>query len=347
MIRPVPLLLPSVCDGRRASRRLELVSAVATRRAPVSPVPGWAGAPAPYKGPWRSGSDVSPGEPRHECGVRDGATPYASRSGRRRAGRCRRCGGSRSARPPGRPAWLGRQGGLHGSAASEACTAWPPTCPRASVAQQVGGPCRAGPGAGVRRGFRHAARCPERTSRSRPRPRAECRSGFGGSWMRIDGRRTCACEVPSTDATRLRRPSCAERPAPCGPRRSRDLRAVRREAMARTASRPSQGVRAPLSARPSWRDGRTGDGVARPPTLTADRSGPRRRRDGSGGVRGSARLVAVLRRPRTHPVCRSGGGPCQGCAGQRADIARGRNRGGGHLRCSTGDRPVGRVAARG
>jgi hypothetical protein len=81
-----------------------------------------------------------------------------------------------------------------------------PTSPRASVAQQVGGPSRAGRGAGVRRGFRHAVRCAERTAWSRPRPRAECRSGDVGSWTRIDGGWRCGCEVPSTDATQRAAP---------------------------------------------------------------------------------------------------------------------------------------------
>ena len=221
-----------------------------------------------------------------------------------------------------------RQGGLHGSAAREACMARPPTCPRGCVAQQVGGPSRAGRGAGMRRGFRHAVRCPERTSRSRPRPRAECRSGDVGSWTRIDGRRRCASEVPSTDATQRAAPIVRRAP-----------RAVWSAAESRPAGRTQGGdgtnsvaavagcTCAPERTPPPG--GTDGRATALP---SADADGGSVRAASSqtrpGGVRGSTRLVAVLRRPRTHPVCRSGGGPCQGCSGQRADIARGRHRGG-------------------
>jgi hypothetical protein len=245
MIRPVPLLLPSVCDGRRASRHPELVSAVATRRAPVSPVPGWVGAPAPYERAVAVG-----GVTRHReslvmsavSGTLRLRTPHAPAA----TGPVGVAGVVAAAQPA-------RQGGLHGSAADMS-----PRMRRAAG----GGPPRAGRGAGVRRGFRHAVRCPERTSRSRPRLRAERRSGDVGSWTRIGGGRSCACEVPATDATQRAAPIVRRAPAPCGPRRGRDLRAVRREVMARAASRPSQGVRAPLSARPLPGVGWTGDGVA-------------------------------------------------------------------------------------
>jgi hypothetical protein len=198
MIRPVPLLLPSVCDGRRASRRLELVSAVATRRAPVSPVPGWAGAPAPNERAVAVG-----GVTRHRESLVMSAVSGTVRLCTPHPPAARGPVGVAGVVAAAQPA---RQGGPHGSAAREACMARPSTRPRGCVAQQVGGPSRAGRGAGVRRGFGHAVRCPERAARSRPRPRAECRSGDVGSWTRIDGRRRCACEVPSTDATQRAAP---------------------------------------------------------------------------------------------------------------------------------------------